>query len=99
MDLFPVWQPHNTSDVSAKPAYRLQTHFGQTTKLSGLNDRYGFSHAIPGGGEEEGITACWKWEEFNQKNMQDIHDLIFVHDNAREVEYEGARKHWRRQMK
>lgn len=96
MDLFPVWQPNNTSDTSAEPAYRLQTHFGQTTKLSGLNARYRFAHAIPGGGEEEGITACWKWEEFNQKNMRDIHDLIFVHDNEHEVEYEGARKQWLR---
>jgi len=98
MDLLPVWQPHNVTDTSAEPAYRLETHFGQTTKLSGLNGRYRFAHAIPGGGEEEGITACWKWEEFSPKNMQDIHALIFVHDNVHDVEYEGARKHWRRQM-
>ena len=96
MDLFPVWQPHNTSDTSAEPAYRLETHFGQTTKLSGLNGRYRFSHAIPGGCEEEGITACWKWEEFNQKKMEEISKLIFVHDNANEVEDEAPRRQWRR---
>jgi hypothetical protein len=99
MDLLPVWQPHNITDTSAEPAYRLETYFGQTTKLSGLNGRYRFAHAIPAGGEEEGITACWKWEEFSPKHMQDIHALIFVHDNVHDVEYEGARKHWRRQMK
>jgi hypothetical protein len=92
MDLFPVWQPHNTSDVSTEPAYRLETHFGQTTKLSGLNGRYRFSHAIPCGGEEEGITVCWKWEELNQKNLQDIHNLIFVHDNAHDVKYTDTRR-------
>jgi hypothetical protein len=95
-DLFPVWQPHNTSGDSTESAYRLETHFGQTTKLSGFHGRYRFSHAIPSGSEGEGFTASWKWEEFNQKNIDELDQLIFVHDNKNEVEYTGGRNKWRR---
>jgi hypothetical protein len=95
-DLFPVWQPYNTMEESAEPAYRLETQFGQTTKLSGFPGRYRFSHAIPSGSEGEGFTASWKWEEFNQKNIDELNQLIFVHDNRNEVEYTGGRSKWRR---
>ena len=94
-DLFPVWQPHNTSDESAESAYRLETHFGQTTKLSGLNSRFRFSHAIPSGSEREGYTACWKWEELDTRVLQKCSGLILVHDNE-DIEYDENRILWRR---
>jgi hypothetical protein len=95
-DLFPVWQPYNTIEGSAEPAYRLETHFGQTTKLSGFDGRYRFSHAIPSGSEGEGFTASWKWEEFDRNNIVKLNQLIYVHDNENEVEYTGSRRNWRR---
>jgi hypothetical protein len=83
-------------EESAEPAYRLETHFGQTTKLSGFHGRYRFSHAIPSGSEGEGFTTSWKWEEFDQNNIDELNQLIFVHDNENEVEYTGSRRNWRR---
>lgn len=86
-DLFPVWQPLNTSTVS-EPAYRLKTYLGQTTKLSGLDGRFRFSHGIPGGNTTKGYTAVWKWNEQNQDQIQQWNRFIYVDSTSLDsVEY------------
>ena len=95
MDLFPVWQPNNESDQSAEAAYRLATHFGQITKLS-EDARYRFSHGIPNGSKTEGFTVAWKWEEQNPRTLEKWNQVIFIHENAHDIEYERERTDGRR---
>jgi hypothetical protein len=95
MDLFPVWQPDNESDKSADVSYRLATHFGQITKLSG-DARYRFSHGIPNGSKTDGFTVAWKWEEQNPRTLEKWKQSIFVHENAHDIEYERERTDGRR---